>query len=356
MNKFPDRALVVEDDLSWQQILSEILEDCGLVVDRAANLDQAMLLVRSNSHRLAVLDIALDGPNHSNQDGLKVLETLQRADPTCTSVVLTGFATVELAVNVILEKGAYTCLRKETFRRAEFRKLVFSALTAAPGPGPEKLPSGHGSPAQPHPAASAIQVGKEKALLVEDDAGWRSLLGELLQDAGFQVDQGVSYMEALGLLRQASYRLLVTDLSLASSLGPEINQDGLRLLAFTQKTGIAAMVVSGYAEPAEIEKAYTQYNLFACLEKKGFDRKKFTELARKARQLSAGQTGLPELTGREKEVLAFLAQGLTNKEMAVKMGISTNTVKRHLKSLFARLGVNTRAGASAFASRPGLLK
>ncbi len=35
------RALVVEDDPSWQQILSEILNDCGLAVDLAVSYEQA---------------------------------------------------------------------------------------------------------------------------------------------------------------------------------------------------------------------------------------------------------------------------------------------------------------------------
>ena len=42
------RALVVEDDHSWQQILSEILSDCGLEVDVATNLDEATLTSKHN--------------------------------------------------------------------------------------------------------------------------------------------------------------------------------------------------------------------------------------------------------------------------------------------------------------------
>ena len=51
------RALVVEDDRSWQQILSEILSDTGLEVDVADNLDSAALFLKTQPHRLAVVDL-----------------------------------------------------------------------------------------------------------------------------------------------------------------------------------------------------------------------------------------------------------------------------------------------------------
>jgi RNA polymerase sigma factor (sigma-70 family) len=63
---------------------------------------------------------------------------------------------------------------------------------------------------------------------------------------------------------------------------------------------------------------------------------------------------LATLTPREREVLDLLAQGLTNKEIAEALVISDNTVKRHLKAIFAKLDVSTRAAAAAraAASRP----
>ena len=143
------RALVVEDDPSWQQILSEILSDCGLAVDLAVSYEEAVTLIRAAPHRIAVLDLSLGGPDHRNQDGLKVLEAVTRQDPGCASIFLTGFATVELAVSVIQELGAYTCLRKETFRRADFRKVVNQALAAVPAAASE---AGPGAPVGPRGA------------------------------------------------------------------------------------------------------------------------------------------------------------------------------------------------------------
>ena len=351
------RALIVEDDSSWQQILSEILSDCGLTVDVAVSYEEALKLIRASSHRIAVLDLSLGGPDHRNQDGLKVLDSVTRLDPVCASIFLTGFATVELAVSVIQELGAYTCLRKETFRRADFRKVVNQALAASPpGGGDSRLAVPDG---QPVPAAASEAPAKEgtagNALVAEDDAGWRSLLNELLFEAGYRVEQCSSYVQALGALRSTAFQLAVVDLSLASSLQPDTNQDGYRLLATTQKLGIATIIVSGYAEPAVIERAYSEYQLFACLEKQAFDRKTFQSTVKHARLLREAGSGLQALTGREREVLALLARGMTNKEIANALVITPNTVKRHLKSLFIKLDVNTRSAASAIAIRAGIV-
>ena len=56
---------------------------------------------------------------------------------------------------------------------------------------------------------------------------------------------------------------------------------------------------------------------------------------------------LSTLTKRELEILSSLAAGLTNKEIAAEKGVSTNTVKYHVKNLFEKLGVNNRGQAIA---------
>ncbi len=48
------------------------------------------------------------------------------------------------------------------------------------------------------------------------------------------------------------------------------------------------------------------------------------------------------LTGREIEILQLLAQGLTNKQIAVKLGISAHTVKFHVSTIFGKLGTTNR--------------
>jgi DNA-binding NarL/FixJ family response regulator len=61
------------------------------------------------------------------------------------------------------------------------------------------------------------------------------------------------------------------------------------------------------------------------------------------------------LTGRELEILGLLAEGLGNKAIAARLGISEHTVKSHLTSIFAKLDVSTRAEAVANAARLGMI-
>ena len=63
----------------------------------------------------------------------------------------------------------------------------------------------------------------------------------------------------------------------------------------------------------------------------------------------------PGLTNREREILGLLADGLGNKQIASRLGISANTVKTHLELLFEKLGVSSRAEAVAAGVRRGLL-
>jgi DNA-binding CsgD family transcriptional regulator len=63
---------------------------------------------------------------------------------------------------------------------------------------------------------------------------------------------------------------------------------------------------------------------------------------------------LAALTGREREVLALVAEGLTNRELAARLFISERTANRHLTNIFTKLGVSSRAAAARMAAEAGL--
>ena len=62
------------------------------------------------------------------------------------------------------------------------------------------------------------------------------------------------------------------------------------------------------------------------------------------------------LTGREIEVLAALADGLSNRAIAARLGISEETVKFHLSAIFGKLGASNRTDAVRQALRRGIVE
>ena len=57
----------------------------------------------------------------------------------------------------------------------------------------------------------------------------------------------------------------------------------------------------------------------------------------------------PELTKREREILRLIATGTSNKNIALQLSISSNTVKVHLRNIFAKIGVSSRTEAALYA-------
>jgi DNA-binding NarL/FixJ family response regulator len=74
-------------------------------------------------------------------------------------------------------------------------------------------------------------------------------------------------------------------------------------------------------------------------------------------RLSSGprMTASEELTPREIEVLRMLAEGLGNRQMAQRLGISDHTVKFHISSILDKLGASTRTEAVTLGIRMGLI-
>ena len=353
------RALIVEDDHSWQQILSEILSDSGLDVDIADNVEHATHILKEHPHRLAVVDLSLSPNDHNNYDGLRVLDAVRRVDPNCQTILLTGFATVELAVTALTDYGAFTFLRKESFHRSQFRDIINRVLLSAPH---SNIPTSAPPTTEISELATKAKTvmtrqSAERALVVEDDAGWRSILEEHLNDAGFSVRVCSSFGDALGFLRRERYTLAVIDLSLKGSIRYAWDKnktdeppEGYQLLASARSKGIPTIVVSGISEPQEIQRIYAEHFISAYIEKRAFDRAAFRRVVEETRMMRQSLSELNALTDREREVLDLLAQGLTNKEIAEKLVITTNTVKRHLKAIFEKLDVHTRSAATAKAT------
>lgn len=72
------------------------------------------------------------------------------------------------------------------------------------------------------------------------------------------------------------------------------------------------------------------------------------------RTIAVGETN-EALTAREQEILQLIGQGLPNKQIAGRLQISEHTVKFHVSSIFAKLGVASRTEAVSLGARQGLI-
>ena len=68
------------------------------------------------------------------------------------------------------------------------------------------------------------------------------------------------------------------------------------------------------------------------------------------------QRATEDLSGREAEVLALVAKGLTNKEIAESLVISENTARNHVSRILEKLGLSRRSEAAVFAAQHGLME
>ncbi|MDT0187881.1 response regulator transcription factor [Microbacterium sp. ARD31] len=74
-----------------------------------------------------------------------------------------------------------------------------------------------------------------------------------------------------------------------------------------------------------------------------------------ARAVAQGGGAVAELSPREAEVLRLVVEGLLNKQIAQRLGVTERTVKAHLTSAYQRIGVADRTQAALWAQRHGLV-
>jgi DNA-binding NarL/FixJ family response regulator len=327
------RALVVEASARWRAALAEALRSGGWSVTAAATSPEAL---QDAVYHLAVVEAL--------PESVSLLDTLAAHGTRC--VLLASQPTDEVPRQLTEHPAVLGVVARRSFQGA-------ALLDLTKGVGPRRA------------QASLAHTNGPRVLVVEDDAQWRRIYEELLADEGYAPYFAVSYGEARGWLQRVELAAALVDLNLASSAAPEGNRDGFYLLRATKQRGVPALVVSALGDPADIDRAYDEFGIFAFVEKEGFDRRNFRRLLAEA--IQAGQAAaVPAaaaepsgpachaLTPREREVLALLIQGHTNRQIAEALLITPNTTKKHVDHILQKLGVSTRAGAVAAALRDGL--
>ncbi len=184
-------------------------------------------------------------------------------------------------------------------------------------------------------------------LVVEDDPAWQGLFREFVADAGCAALVTASAIEAINALDQRPFALLVADISL--SLPDHADRGGVRVLRYNARgaSPVPAIVVTGYATVDLAVETLADLNARYLFKKEDFDRQKFIELVRDithAGDATSRATSLG-LSEREFEVLLLVSQGLTNRQIAERLVLSVNTVKKHTQNIFTKLNVDSRTAA-----------
>lgn len=204
-----------------------------------------------------------------------------------------------------------------------------------------------------------------RILLCDDHAVVRAGLLALLGSAPDieVVGEAGSGEEAVAMAGHLRPDVVLMDLQ----LGPGIDGvEATRRIAGSG-SGVHVLVLTTYDTDADITRAIeagaTGYllkaerpeELFAAIHSAAQGRTTLSPpVASRVMDRMRGAAG-PTLTDRERDILGQLAHGLGNREIARALFISEATVKTHLGRIYAKLGVDTRAGAVAVAKEQRLL-
>jgi DNA-binding NarL/FixJ family response regulator len=188
-------------------------------------------------------------------------------------------------------------------------------------------------------------------LVVDDDDTHRELISTVLGRAGFSTVDAANGEEAMAAARRHLPQLVVLDVRLPDVSGYEICRElrdefgdrvsivflsGARTEGFDQAAGLLVGADDYLVKPFSPDEL----------------------LARVRVRLPVAPAEPPllsDLTKRELEVLHLLSDGLSQKEIAASLVISSKTVAAHIQHILGKLGVHSRAQAVAHAYRRGLL-
>ena len=201
--------------------------------------------------------------------------------------------------------------------------------------------------------------GIAKILIVDDNPKY---LAEALPMYGYDVDVATDGLEALKAIASMNYDLILLDVMMPNMDGWDTlkairNNKDTKTLPVIMITAVSEdqKVVSGLKIGADdyILKPFVLPNLLARIEAV-LRRSNWSKEKQKHQTLTINGD-LKVLTEREKDVLALVAQGASNQDIAAKLFIRDVTVKTHLNTIFKKLKVSNRTQAVLLALQMNLI-
>lgn len=199
-----------------------------------------------------------------------------------------------------------------------------------------------------------------RLVVADDHVHFRDAIVNLLAVDGFEVvGQASDGDEALALVQSLTPDIALLDVQMpgpdAADLLASIRADSLAtrtvFLSMHAPAALVAELEEGGAA-GYVVKAISRRSLAAGLHAVLASEDMVTLIPR---AVDAGKAAGLELSPREREVLTLMARSYSNKQIAAELYISEATVKRHITTIYSRLGVKSRVEALAKAMREGLI-
>ncbi|MCL0064384.1 response regulator transcription factor [Dehalococcoidia bacterium] len=209
-----------------------------------------------------------------------------------------------------------------------------------------------------------------KVLVVDDHSLFRSgVVGVIASQENMQVvAEAENGREAIEKAREVQPDIVIMDLSMPVMGGVEATRlllevvPGANVLMLTisekdedlfdaMKAGARGYILKG-ADPEELVRAVTHIAQGGVIISPAMAPKLLAEVGVSKEPQKREELGL---SPREREILALIADGLTDREIAEELFISVNTAKTHLKNILTKLQVKSRAQIVARGARAGLL-
>lgn len=203
-----------------------------------------------------------------------------------------------------------------------------------------------------------------RVVLVDDHALVRAGLTQLINgtEGMCVVGEAADGAQAAGVVQNARPDVVLMDLSMPGTDGVTATQQILArcpevsvvvLTSFVDRNRVAAAIRAGAVgyllkdgEPIEVVAGIRA----AARGESPLDPK----AARVLIDNNTTRSARPDLTDREREVLALLAGGLANKQIGRRLGITERTVKAHLTRVYSAIGVSDRTTAAVWAHQHGI--
>jgi FixJ family two-component response regulator len=202
-----------------------------------------------------------------------------------------------------------------------------------------------------------MKANSATVFVVDDDASVREALASLLGSASMRVESFASARDFLKAPRGEGPACLVLDVSMPDLGGLELQREltgasqQIPIIFITAHGDIPTAVQAMKAGAVEfLSKPFAEKALFDAI-RHALERDR-SDQARRA-ELAGLRERRERLTPREREVMARIARGRRNKQIAAELGLSENTIKVHRHHIMEKMGVSTFAELMRLIERLG---